>query len=763
MQGRPRAFQMLFAGDLRCGRCRGDDRISAAWSEALASPVSRLHVLAGSQTLWPLYAAATLHVLCFAALAPVAGHPYDMVALSGAAEAWLRWGFPLFFHWKFGADLSVVGVLSQGLRTLLQTLGLSGMASVHIAWKLPLLGADLLDGLLIYRLAMRLGSHRARTLAVLWLLNPAILWVSAGHGQLEALSILAMLAGLELLLSRRPVPAGVATALGVGVAYFPMVVIVAAVVWWRTAVISRRALVRFVLVTAVTVLACFLPPVLDPLARGELVNGLASSAGAGTLVSPMSVWAFGGAVASSWWPAVLIISAAAWVWLCLRLAGRTGHWGGAGGGLVAVAVVLLLTLLLDRNTEPQFAAIAVAALTLAAMAKPLSPSLLVMVPLTGLASYFFNLLGGNFDSFWYDAWYRTGARLWNFPDSPQVALGLSHIFAAGVVVALVLVVALRRACIPTVSVAQASIIAVAACSFLAVWSLQPDLWLGVGPSGPAELADFALITQGRQGALGTDGGAEFRLTYAPALIEAARRSSIQANATLEGTAVPLVDREEAGDARPAGEWRDRRVTLSGWPHPPSALRSVWVELLLGSPSWGAPGTVQMSMMSLEVNGLTVRPGRVQWVAPDWARIAFQVPASSVAPDGSISMDVTPANLYWNGGASGPWVRVVPASAAGSVIDGGRRVPVRMTATPDGATMVSGLSLADHPSVDFSKSGLPDIRLTATELRWPDHSLDRGPLLPAAGGAWALLVVVGTVLGFRMLRKPVDAEPSEAER
>ena len=51
--------------------------------------------------------AMAFHVLAALALMPVAGHPYDLAALTGTSGAWMRWGVPLFYDWKFGFDLSM--------------------------------------------------------------------------------------------------------------------------------------------------------------------------------------------------------------------------------------------------------------------------------------------------------------------------------------------------------------------------------------------------------------------------------------------------------------------------------------------------------------------------------------------------------------------------------------------------------------------------------------------------------------------------------
>src|SRR5437773_2780946 len=141
-----------------------------------------------------LWIAVGFHLTCALVLVPVVSHPYDLAVLTGNAEAWLRWGFSPFYNWKFGVDYAALAVSAQALRAFLTSLGMPGIAALHVAWKLPLVLANLLTAGTIYRLALKFAPERAPILAVLWLVNPAVLWVSAGHGQVESLSILCVFA-----------------------------------------------------------------------------------------------------------------------------------------------------------------------------------------------------------------------------------------------------------------------------------------------------------------------------------------------------------------------------------------------------------------------------------------------------------------------------------------------------------------------------------------------------------------------------------------
>ena len=81
-------------------------------------------------------------------------------------------------------------------------LGLSGAAALAAAWKLPLVLADLLVGVVLVDLGRQLRCPRPGLVPTLWLISPVSLWVSAGHGQVESLAVLAIVLALDLLLRR---------------------------------------------------------------------------------------------------------------------------------------------------------------------------------------------------------------------------------------------------------------------------------------------------------------------------------------------------------------------------------------------------------------------------------------------------------------------------------------------------------------------------------------------------------------------------------
>ena len=218
-----------------------------------------------------------VHILAAFALMPVAGHPYDLASLTGASGAWLRWGVPLFYHWKFGSDLSMLAIGSQSLSYVLEHLGMSGAAALAVAWKLPLVLADLLVGAILVDLGRQLRCQRPALMPTLWLISPVPLWVSAGHGQIESLTILAIVLSLDMLLRRRPLLAGVVVGLGIGIEYLPALVALVVIFWLYVSVIERREVYRFVAGCAGALAFCFGPSLSTYLGRTSLLGGLFSS------------------------------------------------------------------------------------------------------------------------------------------------------------------------------------------------------------------------------------------------------------------------------------------------------------------------------------------------------------------------------------------------------------------------------------------------------------------------------------------------------
>jgi len=662
---------------------------------------------------------------------PVAGHPYDFVAITGGAEAWMRWGFPLLYGWKFGVDYALLSVLAQSLREVLEVAGLSGMAAIHIAWKIPLVAADVLSGILLYRLASRFAPERATLLAVLWLVSPVLLWVSAGHGQVEAIAIAATFGSLELALSRRMFWSGVLTGLGAGVEYFPLAV--AAFIFVRLVAggIERRAAASYLAGLAATLLLCFGPLVADPVAWSGLTGGLTTSAGLDTMsVSPTSVWAFLPLQWAPLWPLLFVLSGSLWV-AALAAVKSTD----ARVGILSVSGLLVLVVILDKNSVPQFALIAAAGLWLLAVVIPVNPLLLIATPIAGLFTYFFYPFDAN--AYWYDAWWVTGAPPFHLPKSAALAEYLSSAFVIGIAVLFLYALlsgSLRsanwpdtlglgrrlRGVLKTLSWAPAFAMAWALSLLLAIASLQPSLWQSVGSSGPKELVDFSWMVASRPGTAELTGNDQVRILYSSTLIAAVGRSSIKPTGGLDIGLSPLFQQQLADVARPAADWQSPSVRLPNWPELRSTTSSVWVELLLGSRDWLTPADVQLAGIRLVVGSLMFDARSANWAISGWARVEFKIPTSLVDPEGNIQFTVAPRSIVWNGSLAGPWVRITPAAGVLEVETDGNMVPLAYNVDNTGRGYALGLPARSNLTAQLIDPQFASAAIYGAILKWPDQ-------------------------------------------
>jgi hypothetical protein len=719
--------------------------------------ISRPSVLASNA--W-IYGAVAFHVACAIVLAPVASHPYDLAVLTSNAQAWLDWGFSPFYNWKFGSDLTALALLAQTTRAFLASLGLPGIVALHIAWKLPLVGADLLTASSIFRLSQRLAPRRAIPLAALWLLNPVVLWVSAGHGQVESLAVLCTFAGLTLAFEGRLFAAGIATGLGVGIEYFPIAVVGSVLIWWRGGHIPNRlALFSFGTGLALSLSVCYLPVAIDSTARSALAGGLASSTGltVGSVNSLLSIWPWVAYRFEFFWPFVFVATGLLCLAVGLELAKR-----GAGVGLIFLAGVLTAALLLDANTLPQFAPVAAAALWLLAIATPVNAILLVLVPAAGLASYFLFLdLGASTaNAFFYDDWYATGVQLWAVPVNERVSVVLGGLFSLGLLATVAYALAVGNKA-PGWSWALASATSVGLSVAIIVWALQPAIWISAFSIAPgSNPPDFQYATA-RAAAFDPLGPNVFRIRYPDPLVYASRRAVVQPTGALSVAIADIFDREGADIAKPASEWNARQVTLPNWSAEAQTVRSLWFELRLGSQSWSDVLGPKLNQVSLSVNGSVVSASAAH-VAPrsngsvNWAYVDFEAPSSDVAADGRVTLEPLPGSLIWSGSSAGPWVRVVPASGTMPALTEFHIQDASYRVSPNGLGYLEGFPIDRGFVVDLSSVQTNPPRVDGAVLLWPSsiETWKESTFVRSVGGFFLALVllITATVMYQQLSRK-----------
>jgi hypothetical protein len=719
--------------------------------------------------------AMVIHVIAAFTLMPVAGHPYDLAALTSASGAWLRWGVPLFYHWKFGFDLSVLGIGSQSLSYVLEHLGMSGAAALAAAWKLPLVLADLLVGAILVDLGWRLRCPRPGLIATLWLISPVSLWVSAGHGQIESLTILAIVLSLDMLIRRRPLLAGIVVGLGIGIEYIPVMVALIVVFWLYASAIGRREVCHFVAGCVGALALCFGPPLASDLGRTSLLGGLTFTASVAshpghtqaTSVSS-SLWAIFDLSPGQLWLFTALLASAALMIVLARKARSADRVDPHRLGVLATGGLLLCLTLFDPGALPQFSVLVLAGLCLVGLCVDLSPAAIILGPLLQLAAGFFYVYGGSFQSFWYDMWVTTGIDGWPFPQSVEFQAWAARLGA--VVITFGLLAVPSRMLSASVSarlriglIRSAIIAGVLGTAFLAVWSLQPAFWQGVGSHGPPTLADFNAITATQPGEISTTPNGTL-ITFASSSVLAERESAVSPSLMLSVNAHPFFAQTEANSAR-FGRGLRQTLTIPGWKREKKQVNSLWVSTLIGRPTWRTQADVVNDVPALVVYGTPVSSGEANWVAPGWAVITYSIPSSLVSAGGQLRIGLQQSRqnrnvVEWNGNSHVRWVLVSLHSGAAMATINGKRWHGSVTLqspTPSWwfqrteAASIQGIALQPRPNFRIMGVviGGQQVSVTAGSFTWPSRDGPTGiipaPLLAALG----VIDVVG-MLGSALL-------------
>src|SRR2546428_13862608 len=247
------------------------------------------------------------------ALAPISGHPFDMSVYFDTGQSIVAgrnfYGVTYYaYPPAWAAFLWVATVLYQQLAgplgahpspaSLAQTILGADVGSPFIAdWlfhaivKTPLIVFDCFLALLIRRVVAETFKRpdRANMAAVLFFLNPHVLWISGIWGTFDVLPTYFALAGTLLFLERRPVLSGLGFGLAVALKDFPILLLFALLLGYRNR-LSRQFVGRL-LFTMAGVLAAVSGPS-APLAWTARAKGVLWPAG-GVFVGGRGVWGGG--------------------------------------------------------------------------------------------------------------------------------------------------------------------------------------------------------------------------------------------------------------------------------------------------------------------------------------------------------------------------------------------------------------------------------------------------------------------------------------
>jgi hypothetical protein len=600
-----------------------------------------------------IFAAICFNLIVTLTLLPVAGQSFDLAGFTGGAEAWMRWGVPLFHHWKFGSNLTLLAIGAQGCAFILGHLGMGGAAAITTAWKLPLVGANVLTALVFFDLAKRLRVPRPSFVPVLWLLSPVPIFVATGFGQVEPLTVFTFVLATDFILKKRFVWCGVVIGLGVGFEYLPGLLLIVVVFAVVSHLLSRRDAIEVGVSTLVTVLVCFLPNLLSGQGRSGLFGGLTATTSAtspghhasvGALSS--SLWSlFGARSPGLYWIILAIVLCAVVAGAPLRSVRHDESEADLQRWYVATsASILLIVVLLDPGALPQFSDLVFGGMCLFSLVFTIPAWCLILGPLFQLLGGIVWVYGGNFQSFWYDMWATTGNAGWSLPQSATAAT-LFAIWGA-VIVFIGLLFVFTRSAVASRDSKRSFLVAVAiACSaslFLAVWSTQPAYWSEVGSKGPSLLP----VTRGNIAST------PFNVKVGP------RNDIISASQELM-----LLPKPVAREARLVATIRVENLTTrigSGRVHQLpirasvsakslpvfAVLHSVWITVVVGGTTWINPKKLDSdSYPMLSSESRDFHDIHATYLRPHWVLLTYDVPVQRSSTSSRIEFNLHGAKNF----------------------------------------------------------------------------------------------------------------------
>ncbi|MEM0079657.1 MAG: hypothetical protein QXR78_02835 [Nitrososphaerota archaeon] len=174
---------------------------------------------------------STVALSCRLLLSSFFGHPWDMYVWIKSGEIALRniniytlenpadypWGFyaypPAWLYWLIISAL--VNMFSENI-----------YLTIFIT-KLPIILSDISVGILLYRIALKLGFHERTALLVcmLWLFNPTVFFISSIWGMFDSMATLFMLLGLLNIIDGRYGRAGFYIGAGASIKILPALLI----------------------------------------------------------------------------------------------------------------------------------------------------------------------------------------------------------------------------------------------------------------------------------------------------------------------------------------------------------------------------------------------------------------------------------------------------------------------------------------------------------------------------------------------------------
>ncbi|MDJ0275134.1 MAG: hypothetical protein NYU90_08090 [Aigarchaeota archaeon] len=175
------------------------------------------------------------------AVAPFTGHSWDVYVWIKSAELFNAGFWNVYrvsevpsFPWGFYSYPPVWLLITSAAYALAGGTS-GGLERLVLAIKLPIVIADVLVALWVYRIAGLVGVRgRRRTLAcAAYALNPLPVFISGVWGMFDPIATLFGLVGIELLIRRHPLAAGVSVGAGAATKLFPGLIVPLGLLWIR--------------------------------------------------------------------------------------------------------------------------------------------------------------------------------------------------------------------------------------------------------------------------------------------------------------------------------------------------------------------------------------------------------------------------------------------------------------------------------------------------------------------------------------------------
>lgn len=609
-------------------------------------------------------------------LVPVTSNPFDFAAINGTAVSSLSFRTPLFLNWKFGANYAFLNLLEACGGRVLSSIGFTLPAAMHISVKLALVLGSLAAAFCLRKLGQRINSQSSDLMTFLWLISPSVIWVSAGHAQIETVSIGALFGSLVLLSFEQWAWAGMLAGIGIGFEYIPLAAAAAVVVLWLRKTINFGDVLRFSGGLLSALIVCFAPIIRNSIGFASISSGLISHAtaqGAQVDLKPGSIWSISGlngisgSLTSHWYLVFAILSI-----FVVLISARSRH---KNTEIAAVGVILVLSTILDPTTLPQFSVIALAGLLLIGTVFYVPLTFVTVPPILTYISYF---LTTSLYVFFEDTDPSVSQHLnqllpWlpvNYRFSDVLAT-LSMDMEIVVLVIVVLQILDRGSSLLRIQSRKGFVtkdrffsmsMTILTCLILFAYLIQPALLNGIFGRNPQQLFDTPyLITQRRAVNFQLNNAATyatFHTEFDSQLISAAEGSGKYAHGAIDFLPRTLYSQPSVGGRLLKPELKLPMSSLNLGTNGIHA-KTILIQLLIHNRNWTVPSKV--STLSATSNVGTVTQLYSNYIVPTWASATFSVQLT--ANQKTLVLSIQNPGCYLNSSLHGnqPWAQIMYGS------------------------------------------------------------------------------------------------------